>query len=146
MFYETREQWSANNPDELKWKPAKRRTKSLGGQYVARIPATTAIENSKKIIRGFDVTKSKGAGIRVYEYADAQTTNNCRFQLEALFWSCTDAVDVVVRNGMTKKDAINRKAAILEKCKELELLDIKQLPAASRVLNSHGTYDLSVVS
>jgi hypothetical protein len=135
VFYETRQQWNANNPDDLKWKAAKKRTKSLGGQYVARISATTATENSKKIIRGFDATKSKGAGIRVYEYAPADTTKKCRYQLEALFWLCSDSLKVAVSNGMSAEAAATRKTAILHKCEELELLDIKQLTAA-RVLNS----------
>lgn len=84
VFYETREQWNANNPDDLKWKPAKRRTSPLGGQYVARIPATTAVENGKKIVRGFDTTKPKGAGIRVYEYAGRETISKCRFHSRGL--------------------------------------------------------------
>ena len=62
VFYETREQWQANNADGLKWKPAKRRTNPLGGNYVARIPATTALDNGGKVIRGFDLTSNKGAG------------------------------------------------------------------------------------
>src|SRR5207302_2603634 len=127
VFYETRQQWNANNPDKLKWKAAKKRTKPLGGEYVARISATTAIESGEKIIRGFNTTKPKGAGIRVYEYASSDTTAKCRFQLEALFWSCFDAEKVLISNGMTAEAATNRKAAIFEKCKELELLDATQL-------------------
>lgn len=137
VFYETREQWNANNPDHLKWKPAKKRTDPLGGQYVARISATTAMENGKKIGRGFDTTKPKGAGIRVYEYAGQETISKCRLQLEALFWSCFDAEEVVVSKGMTADCAATRKAAIFEKCKEFELLDPVQLTRA-RVVNSDG--------
>jgi hypothetical protein len=137
VFYETRQQWIAHNPDDLNWKAAKKRIKPLGGQYVARISATTAAENSKKIIRGFDVTKSKGAGIRVYEYSNNETTKNCRLQLEALFWLCSDSEKVAVSNGMSAEAAATRKAAILHKSKELELLDATQLIAA-RVLNSDG--------
>lgn len=137
VFYETRQQWNANNPEKLKWKAAKKRTKPLGGEYVARISATTAIESGEKIIRGFDTTKPKGAGIRVYEYASLDTTAKCRFQLEALFWSCFDAEKVVVSNGMIAEAAATRKTAILEKCKELELLDATQL-MRTRVLNSRG--------
>ena len=88
VFYETRAQWSANNPDTLGWQPAESRRNPLGGQYVARIPATTATEEGAKIIRGFNTTTTKGAGIRVYEYADERETKRCRNQLEALFWLC----------------------------------------------------------
>ncbi len=137
VFYETREDWNANNPDDLKWKPAKKRTKPLGGHYVARIAATTAAENGKKIVRGFDATAMKGAGIRVYEYASTATTTKCRFQLEALFWLCSDAEKVAVANGMTVEGAETRKAAIFEKCKEFELLDKAQLTKA-RILNGRG--------
>jgi len=137
VFFETREQWNANNPDDLKWKAAKRRTKPLGGQYVARIPATTAMENAGRIVRGFDATSSKGAGIRVYEYASSGTIKECRWQLEALFWLCSDSEKVAVYNGMTAEDAATRKTAILEKCKQLQLLDIAQLTRA-RLLNARG--------
>jgi hypothetical protein len=95
------------------------------------------VENGKKIVRGFDTTKPKGAGIRVYEYASSDTTLKCRLQLEALFWSCFDAEAVVVFKGMIVEHASIRKAAIIEKCKELELFDATQL-IRSRVLNSNG--------
>lgn len=49
VFYETREQWQANNPAGLKWKPAKRRTSPLDGNYVARIPATTVLDTGAKL-------------------------------------------------------------------------------------------------
>ena len=134
VFYETREEWNAHNPDELNWQPAKRRVNPLGGQYVARISATTAADG-KKIVRGFDTTKPKGAGIRVYEYASSEITAKCRLQLEALFWLCHDSEDVVVANGMTTAAAEGRKAAIMAKCKQSDLLDTTQLVSA-RVLNS----------
>lgn len=137
VFYETREQWRANNPDDRKWKGAKKRTKPLGGQYVARIPATTAAEDSKKIIRGFDGTKMKGAGIRVYEYASTATIATCRLQLEALFWLCCDSDRVAVSNGMTAEDAATRRVAVLEKCRETGLLDKAKL-AKARILNARG--------
>lgn len=137
VFYETRERWNANNPDVLKWKAAKRRTSPLGGQYVARIPATTATEYGGKIIRGFDATSMKGAGIRVYEYASTATTTKCRLQLEALFWLCDDSGNVAVSNGMTVETAAARKTAILGECQRLGLLDKTQLTKA-RILNAHG--------
>lgn len=137
VFYETREQWNANNPDDLNWKPAKKRTKPLGGQYVARIPATTATEGNRKIVRGFDATKKKGAGIRVYEYASTSTIAKCRLQLEALFWQCSDSDIVAVSNGMTMEDAATRKGAILAECRESGLLDKERL-AQARIMNAEG--------
>ena len=138
VFFETREQWNANNPDGLKWRPARRRTKPLGGRYVARIPATTARQSGEKIIRGFNETSTKGAGIRVYEYASAATTGKCRLQLEALFWLCSDSEQVAVSNGMMAGDMAIRKKTILESCERLRMLDMAEIVYA-RVLGAHGT-------
>lgn len=137
VFYETREHWAAHNPDALHWTPATQRTNPLGGQYVARVPATTAAENGAKINRGFTVTAMKGAGIRVYEYASTTTIDHCRLQLEALFWKCRDADAVAVANGMTAAQAAARKAANLAKCQQHGLLDLVWLTQA-RMLNSAG--------
>lgn len=137
VFYETREQWNAHNPDELDWIRAKERTEPLGGQYVARIPATTAMEDNRKIVRGFDATKKKGAGIRVYEYASTLTNAQCRYQLEALFWQCADSVTVALSNGMTEEDTATRKGAILEVCRGAGLLEKERLTQA-RILSAEG--------
>jgi len=137
VFYETREQWDANNPERLKWKPAKSRISPLGGNYVARVPATTALENGGRIIRGFDMTAHKGAGIRVYEYASSTTTANCRLQLEALFWLCLDSETVAVANGMTLEATVARKTAFIAQCNEAGLMDIAKLKKA-RILNARG--------
>jgi len=134
VFYETREQWIANNPDALNWTAAERRKAPLGGQYVARIPATTAAKNAGRIVRGFNVTAMKGAGIREYEYASAETIKRCRLQLETLFWLCNDSDNVAVVNGMTAEAAATRKLAILGNCRELGLLDIARLTEV-RILN-----------
>lgn len=139
VFYETREQWNANNPRTLKWTPAKRRTAPLGGQYVARVPATTAMANGERIIRGFDATAMKGAGIRVYEYASSATNARCRSQLEALYWMCADADSVATRNGMTSEAVANRKATILARCEEQGLLDLQQLRDARIISTSNHT-------
>lgn len=137
VFYETREQWNANNPDDMGWYAASQRTNPLGGQYVARVSATTAMDNGDKINRGFNATTMKGAGIRVYEYASSATIEKCRLQLEALFWLCSDSENVSVANAMTQENAVDRKAAILEECKQLDLLDIARLKQA-RMLNARG--------
>jgi hypothetical protein len=137
VFYEAREQWEANHPLNLKWKPATNRLEPLCGQYVARIPATTAIKNGGKIIKGFDLTTNKGAGIRVYEYASGTTIAKCRHQLEALFWLCDDSEKVALSNGMTPEGIAARKLATLDHCKQSGLLDIEKLTKI-RILNSLG--------
>ncbi len=137
VFYETREHWVAHNPDALQWTPATQRTNPLGGQYVARVPATTAAVNGEKINRGFTFTAMKGAGIRVYEYASTTTIDHCRQQLEALFWMCRDSGAVAAANGMAAEQAAERKAANLAKCQQNGLLNIGQLTQA-RMLNTAG--------
>lgn len=82
-----------------KWQPASSRKSPLGGQYVARVPATTS-EDDNKIIHGFNTSKMKGAGIRVYEYADMETIKSCKIQLEYLFWSCKDVNELIKESGM----------------------------------------------
>lgn len=137
VFYETREAWETHNPEALRWKPAKRRTNPLGGRYVARIPATTATQHGGRIIRGFDVTSNKGAGIRVYEYASSATTAQCRLQLEALFWLCADSETVATSNGMTPGDVAARKTTILSQGREAGLLNTAKL-TSGRILNARG--------
>lgn len=139
VFYETRNQWNAYQPDALKWKAAQSRLDPLGGQYIARISATTALDNGAKINFGFTSTANKGAGIRVYEYAGEQTIADCRYQLEALFWLCHDADAVVTQNGMTAEDASARKAGILEQCEKQNLLDMQALQHARIVSKANRT-------
>jgi len=137
VFYETRSQWNANDPAILRWSPAQSRRNPLNGQYVARIPATTSVERGDKIIRGFETTASKGAGIRVYEYADDTTIGHCRYQLEALFWLCRDSEAVASANGMSAASALVRKNKSYELCAQYELLDRGRLTDA-RILNRTG--------
>ena len=138
IFYEARGDWESRNPDNQGWRPASSRISPLGGHYIARIPATTAAENGGRIIRGFDGTSKKGAGIRVYEYASTAATAKCRLQLEALFWLCTDSEMVAIANGMTLEGVGTRKMDNFEKCEKLGLLDIPRL-VQSRILNAQGT-------
>lgn len=105
---------------------------------MSRIPATTANENRKRVIRGFAETAKKGAGIRVYEYASSETIANCRLQLESLFWLCGDAHQVAVSNGMTSDNAEKRKAHTLAKCKNQDLFDLERLSKA-RIINACGS-------
>lgn len=137
VSFETREEWDANNPETLGWPVATKRIAPLGGNYIARVPARTMKDRAKakKVISGFHKTKPKGAGIRVFEYANKATITKCRLQLEALFWLCEDSDKVVVSNGMKAEDAATRKAAILAQCKEAGLLDAERLLEA-RILNA----------
>ena len=134
VFYETRSDWERHNPDALGWQSAESRTAPLGGQYVARISATTA-EDGEKITKGFSATSNKGAGIRVYEYASTARIQQCRLQLEALFWLCNDSVGVVSSNGMVPRRAEERKTYTLGACQQAGLLDYGRLRQA-RMLNS----------
>jgi len=135
IFYETRQQWDENNPEKLKWKPAKSRTTPLQGKYVARVPATTSLSNGAPIRRGFSDTSNKGAGIRVFEYASSATIKDCRMQLEALFWLCGDSETIATTAGMSVGDVKIRMGAILKECKQHGLLDLKRLLKA-RMINS----------
>jgi hypothetical protein len=137
VFYETRAAWIANNPDALGWQPAQNRRDPLGGEYVARIPATTATAAGAKIIRGFETTKPKGAGIRLYEYASLATMRQCRLQLEALYWLCGDSVEVTQLFGMTAEQVDTRMKVIIQECEAVELLDLKRL-AEARIINTEG--------
>ena len=102
------------------------RTPPLGGEYVARVPATTATNNGDKINRGF-TGRPKGAGIRFYEYANANVIKQCRLQLEALFWHCHDALESVIHAGMSQEDAETRKQEILNQARDNALLDYTRL-------------------
>jgi hypothetical protein len=139
VFYETRHEWEAHNPDTLGWREAKQRLNPLGGQYVARIPATTAANGGAKIVRGYTTTALKGAGIRLYEYASTATIRKCRLQLEVIYWLCADSVLVASRNGMTKSDAELRKTAILKECKQMGLLDYSKLCTARMINKDYQT-------
>jgi hypothetical protein len=134
IFYETREDWNKYNPEKMGFMVAKSRTTPLQGEYVARIPATTA-EKGEKIIKGFNLTKLKGAGIRAYEYASSQIINDAKLQLEAIFWHCYDADSIVMKYGMSKNDVIKRKKWALSESAKRGLLDYKKL-IDERILNA----------
>lgn len=125
-FYETRQDWEQYNPEKRHFHVAKYRKAPLGGQYVARVPATTAAKG-EKIQLGYLNTKMKGAGIRFFEYAGTQTIGECKLQLEAIFWHCYDAMEAVVAAGMSKEDADKRKRIILEKCQQSGLLEYERM-------------------
>lgn len=137
VFYQQRTEWEEFNPDRLDWKPASSRISPLGGQYVARIHATTALEQGERISCGFNTTGMKGAGIRVYEYANKATMEACRLQLEAIFWLCHNSIEAVVEFGMSEAAAKQRREAVLEIAKSESLLDLEKLHE-SRIINSDG--------
>lgn len=139
VFYETRAEWLAHSPDALGWRPARARRDPLGGQYVARVPGTTAVENGEKIVRGFDNSGNKGAGIRVYEYASPQSVTACKLQLEALFWLCRDAHRTVQAYGMVAGAALTRSEGIKRLCAEKGLLDMDRLLQARLVNRERRT-------
>ena len=126
LFYETRKEWNQYNPENLGIKAASHRRNPLAGEYVARVPATTA-ENHYKINIGFTETSQKGAGIRLYEYASTLTMNRCKMQLEAIFWCCKDAVKVVQEFGMSEEEALIRKKDCFDKCKKQNLLNMEKM-------------------
>jgi hypothetical protein len=136
LFYETREQWNVYNPLEQGMTPANSRKAPLGGAFIARIPATTAIENGGKITYGFTETKSKGAGIRAYEYAPSGVIAQTRLQLEAVYWHCKDALTIVSDYGMEESDVAERKSNVIENAQAQGLLNYDELIQA-RILNKH---------
>jgi hypothetical protein len=135
LFYETRDQWNRLNPQLQNWQPATNRIAPLGGEYVARVPATTA-QKSEKINQGFTSTGKKGAGIRVYEYASRETIQKTMLQLEWFYWQCYDAQSVSVAQGMKTEDALKRATVIQQKCEQAQLAHHTPLQAA-RILNRH---------
>lgn len=137
VFYETRPQWNTYNPESMGWTPASSRQAPLGGQYIARVPATTSADNGSKINRGFTATSMKGAGIRLYEYAPAETVKNCRIQLEAEYWLCFNAVEAAVSFGMSPEEAERRKALVLHEAAQKGLLNYDQM-RMSRILNDQN--------
>lgn len=127
VFYETRKEWDKYNPEKLNWQSAVNRKVPLGGHYVARVPATTAISGGDKVIRGFTTSRSKGAGIRLYEYASGVTIKKCRLQLEGIYWLCFDSIETTISNGLSNSDAETRKHFILDRCHSEGLFDYDRL-------------------
>lgn len=136
IFYYSRDQWNTYNPHTQNLNVATSRTSPLGGQYVARVPATTSSAD-QKIREGFNTSQLKGAGIRVYEYASSEVIKQCRVQLEYIFWKCIDSKEVAVEQGMTEQQADERRQHIENSAKALGVDDDDEL-AKVRILNSDG--------
>lgn len=137
VFYTRREDWIRWSPEGMSWEEAISRISPLGGQFVARIPGTTATMKTTAIQAGFTTTQSRGAGIRVYEYADADTVAASRLQLEALFWSCRNSEEVLIDAGMTSVEVDSRRGYVLETARERGLLDAARLREA-RTIDAAG--------
>lgn len=129
LFYETRAQWNDYNPEEKELNIAISRTNPLGGQYVARVPSTTA-KTDEKITHGYNTSGLKGAGIRIYEYASSKRIKDCHKQLEYIYWCCIDSMEVSIEAGMSREEVEERKAGIIEQCEENGLIDIEKLREA----------------
>jgi BstXI restriction endonuclease len=136
IFYETREQWEENNPDSLSFHPASSRKEPLNGTYVARVPSTPA-EEDEKILRGFNTSGKKGAGVRVYEYASKEMNAMCRIQLEYLYWCCKDSMEVLKKNGMRAEKIEVRKLFNELASNQYNLSDKDKL-ISLRILDSEG--------
>ena len=112
VFYETRRQWSDYPPLDT-WSVPSSRVSPLGGEYIARIPATTANEDGDKIIEGYNSS-----------------------QLEYAFWQCYDINNFIEfsddSEAMSARKQNNEKLA-----REKGLADTKKL-IESRILNHQG--------
>jgi hypothetical protein len=137
IFFEDRNDWVMAEKQISKWTPATSRTSPLGGQYIARISANTAINGGDKIQVGFTTTSKKGAGIRVYEYASTDTIKSCRIQLEAIMWLCRDAAETLEEMGMTRNEVKERRDLSIDKAEESGLLKKNEL-ITLRILNKEG--------
>lgn len=124
VFYSQRYQYVDYNPRDfgLRSTQPMNRSGDLGGDYVCRISGTTS-ENMARISFGYNITTSKGAGIRVFEYADKEVIEKARIQLEAIYWLCHDSLDAAIEYGMPPEDAEERKRLALEAANQQGLLN-----------------------
>lgn len=114
-------------PDGRPLAVATRRTAPLNGQYFARVHGTVAANGGGPVVRGYDHTSLRGAGIRVYEYASTATIAAAKLQLEALIWMCHDADEAMEAAGMTSAEVETRKRRQLQAAEKRGLLDINRL-------------------
>ena len=137
VFYEKRSDWE-NFPIIKGWLPASNRphiSGSLGGQYIARIPALpTEAEKGKRIFEGYTTSSCKGAGIRFYEYANNAIIQDTKLQLTALFLTCYDSTEFLMDCGHPFDEVIIYRDSVLNKAAEKGLFDKKRLISA-RILD-----------
>lgn len=139
LLYQRRSEWlqySTRLPNGERLKIATSRLPPLGGNYFARVHSTTA-QGDSGVVHGFNETKLRGAGIRVYEYASSATITASRTQLEALLWRCEGAIDDMVQAGMTAAAARRRSAQVQEQATKAGLLDLQRLEEI-RAINEGG--------
>jgi hypothetical protein len=114
IFYETRQQWESYLPPQ-DWRPM--RGRDGGGQYVARIYGVNAGEGGEPISQGAPT----GMGIRFYEYASRQDTEEGALQLAWLAWHTEGAnrhlmperlVNEVRSRGLDDVDRLNAVGAV----------------------------------
>lgn len=117
-------------PNGEPFAPATSRVAPLGGTYLARVHSTTAAEGGEAVVRGYNQTSLRGAGIRVYEYASSQALADTRLQLEALFWHCHDSTASVLAAGMSRSDHDDRMRSKLTEAMLAGLLDYDRLQLA----------------
>ncbi len=133
VYYERREDWLRHKPDDHGFTPPLSRKDPLGGHFAARIANTTS-NADERINVGFTTTGLKGAGIRLYEYADTTNLGTTRAQLEAVFWHAVDAEEKMLTAGMSIEEIERRRTAVLEKAISFGLLDYDKLEEV-RILN-----------
>jgi hypothetical protein len=138
LLYETRSQWNTFNPYKKKLTVAEQRATPINGHFVARI-TNSASKSEEKIILGFNTSSSKGAGIRVEEYASLLTIKACHLQLEYLFWLCYDSKEVALDAGMTESEIENRMTAISVACTNQKLSDTERLYKTRIIDNVQNT-------
>lgn len=136
VFYATRADWNKFNPHSEGWSPATSRLYPLSGEYVARVPGTTS-SGVSPILEGFTSSTSRGAGIRVYEYAHGTTISRTKIQLEALFWRCLDAETVLQEAAMAPDDIAARRAHAQQLAEAEGLVDQQRLVGA-RAIDEEG--------
>lgn len=134
VYYEKRDDWLKYSPEKFGFVEPSSRKAPLEGHFAARIANTTA-EGDSRINIGFTSTGLKGAGIRLYEYADKTALDTTRLQLEAVFWHAVDVDEKMLSAGMSADEIKGRKNPVIGKADQRGLLDYGQLVEA-RVLNS----------
>nr|WP_011116952.1 BstXI family restriction endonuclease [Enterobacter sp. RFL1396]AAO16094.1 restriction endonuclease [Enterobacter sp. RFL1396] len=136
VFYSQRYQYVNYNPNAfgLRSTQPMARTGDLGGDYVSRVSGTTS-ESMGKISFGYNITASKGAGIRIFEYADKETIEKARIQLEAIYWMCHDSLDAAIQYGMSAEDAEERKRFSFNEAEQQGLLNEIEL-INNRIIDS----------
>lgn len=134
IFYERREDWLQYEQSRVAQTVPISRQPPLGGEFVARIANTTAV-GDRRINEGYTTTGLKGAGIRLYEYADIQTLRDTRLQLEALFWHTVDYEEKMILAGMRPEEISARRSSVIADAAGKGFLDYHQL-IHNRILNA----------